>query len=135
MCNRSLGRDAFASLCVAGLVAGAAVAGPGLNVFGLDHNPLGEAELSSDDGRLTVSNIGSSGKDGVSIDLGESQGLFSEVHFGPPGGLRQGMAYWIDAFTPSAGLGQDQKVMCARFQEFNNGLLTRSGSGNGCCTS
>jgi len=60
---------------VAGLVAGAAVAGPGLNVFGLDHNPLGNAQLSSDGGRLTVSNIGSSGKDGVSIDLGESQGL------------------------------------------------------------
>jgi len=43
--------------------------------FGLPHEALGMAELADDGaGHLVVSNIGSSGKDGVSIDLGETDG-------------------------------------------------------------
>jgi len=41
---------------------------------GNDHVHLGGATLSDSGGRLVVSNIGSSGQDGVSIDLGESGG-------------------------------------------------------------
>lgn len=128
MHDRSPCRGAVASIFAAGVVAGPALAGAGFNAFGLDHGPLGAAQLSLDGGVLTVSNIGSSGLDGVRIDLGPSQGLTSEVDFGPAGGLRPGMAYWIDAFTPGplALAGQDQKTLCARFQEVQGGLAALS---------
>ena len=48
---------------------------------GLRHAALGQATLSTDPmtGDLLVSNIGSSGQDGVSIALGEAQGFLPEV--------------------------------------------------------
>ena len=45
---------------------------------GLPNQPLGNAQLNSNGSTLTVSNIGSSGKDGVSIDIcqtGEGLGV------------------------------------------------------------
>ncbi|MCH7663293.1 MAG: hypothetical protein IH859_05410 [Chloroflexi bacterium] len=39
-------------------------------IFGLKHTPLGAATLKTVNGSLVVSNIGSSGEDGVSIDVG-----------------------------------------------------------------
>ena len=42
-----------------------------LGLFGNEHRRLGQAQLDVSGGRLTVSNIGSSGLDGVSIDLGD----------------------------------------------------------------
>ncbi len=128
MHNRSFCRGALALFFAVGLVSGSALAGTGLNAFGLGHSPLGTGQLSLEGGALKVSNIGSSGEDGVRIDLGPSQGLISEVDFGPAGGLRTGMAYWIDAFTPAPLIlaGQDQKTFCARFQEAQGGLAALS---------
>jgi hypothetical protein len=40
-----------------------------INIFGLSHTPLGNATLSVVNGSLAVSNIGSTGVDGVSVAL------------------------------------------------------------------
>lgn len=55
---------------------------------GLFHTPLGQANLSLDmAGDLVVSNIGASGQDGVTIQIGESDGLdFSISPAQPPDG-------------------------------------------------
>ena len=58
-----------------------AVAQP-LSAFGLPHEPLGQVVLRPSGDELIVSNIGSSGQDGVSIDLGEAE--FHVVMFEPP---------------------------------------------------
>lgn len=71
------------SLAVASIVLLAGIS-PGhadeLMFRGLPHTSLGTAELTpnADNTQLTVSNIGSSGEDGVSIDLGESGGWDGE---------------------------------------------------------
>ncbi len=45
-------------------------------LFGLSNSALGQAELGlNPDGSLLVSNIGSSGEDGVSVDLAQSEGF------------------------------------------------------------
>ena len=128
MHTRTLYRGVPALFFAVGLVSSPALAGPGLDAFGLAHSPLGTAQLTFDGDTLSIANIGSSGKDGVRIDLGPSQGLFGEVDFGPAGGLRPGMAFWIDAFTPASPelAGQDQKAFCARFQEAQGGLAALS---------
>lgn len=46
--------------------------------FGLVHTPLGGATLGTSGGNLSVTNIGSSGNDGVRIDLGETDGWRNE---------------------------------------------------------
>lgn len=46
---------------------------------GLPHSSLGNATLSSDGDVLSVEGIGSTGNDGVRIDLGESQGVAIEL--------------------------------------------------------
>ncbi len=107
-----------------------AVAGGGMPVFfdGLAHQPLGGAQLTLQGGHLTVSNIGSSGKDGVSIDVGggtgfgQAQGLAAAVELPPPGQWPPGLVFQADWVPPLPGPeGQDQKVLCAQFQEFNGG--------------
>jgi len=45
-----------------------------LNAFGLPNTALGEASLTLEQGSLVIANIGSSGEDGVSIGLGQSEG-------------------------------------------------------------
>lgn len=55
----------FLSLCLAGGAAGQSV-----THFGFEHTPLGQAQLDvAPSGNLVVSNIGSSGQDGVHVDL------------------------------------------------------------------
>ena len=49
-----------------------------INVFGFEHTPLGTASLGVAPDALTISNIGSSGLDGVSIDLGQSAAFQSQ---------------------------------------------------------
>jgi hypothetical protein len=68
--------------------------------FGIPHGALGNAQLSTDsDGRLVVSNIGSSGCDGVSIDLGDgADGWVAEVNFGQVGSLPRSGDFIIDSF-------------------------------------
>lgn len=39
------------------------------SIFGLDHQPLGQAVLGTSGGGLTIMNIGDSGNDGVSVEL------------------------------------------------------------------
>jgi hypothetical protein len=74
--------------------------------FGLDHDALGAACLDDSSGRLVVSNIGSSGKDGVRIDLGAAEGFAAEVDFGPLGSLPEGMHLSLSGNPqfPTAGL-------------------------------
>jgi hypothetical protein len=68
--------------------------------FGLNHQPVEGATLSLNaDGSLLVSNLGSSGCDGVSIDMGDgSQGLTATVDFGPAGSLSPGSEFTVDSF-------------------------------------
>ncbi len=47
--------------------------------MGLEYTPLGQATLTPGGGRLMISNLGSSGCDGVSVDLGESAGYVNMV--------------------------------------------------------
>ena len=55
-------------------------AGTPVTVYnGLPNLPLGQATLNESGGTLTVSNIGSSGQDGVSIDLGRSRGRWRSL--------------------------------------------------------
>ncbi len=74
---------------------------PANHNFGLNHQSLGNAALTLDatTGHLTVSNIGSSGEDGVSIDGGEgTQGFWIGVDFGPAGSLLPGSQFIVDSF-------------------------------------
>ena len=67
---------------IAGLVAAACISGAATGdvFYGLDHTALGDAVLQTGPtGKLRVSNLGSSGKDGVSINLGGSQGVVYEL--------------------------------------------------------
>lgn len=69
---------ALASLACASSVALA----QSVPAFGLPHEPLGQAELRPGADGLLVSNLGSSGEDGVRIGLGEAG--FHVVTFVPP---------------------------------------------------
>jgi len=69
--------------------------------FGLANRALGDAQLapSSSGGGMVVSNIGSSGEDGVVIDPGLGAGGFSfEANFGEAGALPAGGTFAIDSF-------------------------------------
>ena len=57
-----------------------------VNIFGNRHIPLGAGQVRRLDDRLTVSNIGSSGEDGVSIDIGDT--AFIEIGLDPPVNLQ-----------------------------------------------
>ena len=58
---------------------------PCRRLLGLPHTVLGQAELNLDNlGSLHISNIGSSGQDGVAIDLGQSGGLSTLAPVGFP---------------------------------------------------
>lgn len=50
---------------------------------GLEHTALGDATLDTSDGSLFVSNIDSRGDDGVSIDVGETNGFMHTTTFRP----------------------------------------------------
>ncbi len=93
--------------CVAVACASSAVlAGIGGQFFfGLPHTPLGNATLTLDTptGHLVVSNIGSSGEDGVSIDLDGATGFVAAVDIGPKGGLSPGTFFQIDGLEHVAG--------------------------------
>jgi len=73
---------ALAWLTVTATVIAGTTKGPGGSdhYFGLLHTAFGQAALSpSADGGLRVSNLGSSGKDGVSISLGDTDGVAMEL--------------------------------------------------------
>ena len=137
MKTRSVAIGALAVAMSATLVTGG-VPGPTTS-FGLPHDPLGEAQLlPQPDGRLVVSNIGSSGKDGVSIDLGEGTGWEGVMDFGPAGALNPGTELFItcqpagasihlfETGGGSAGLGflpGGMSPECVRVELYNNGQL------------
>ncbi|MBN2138502.1 MAG: hypothetical protein JW720_11910 [Sedimentisphaerales bacterium] len=94
-------------------MSGFEVSDPALRVFGAGHRSIGAANLETMHGRgVAVSNIGSSGQDGVWIDLdraGETQGGFFvdsffdvffdiEVDFGQAGELPAGSGFFVDSF-------------------------------------
>ncbi|MHC5210541.1 MAG: CHRD domain-containing protein [Planctomycetota bacterium] len=54
-----------------------------VTAFGLEHGNAGLAVLDASGGGLTVSNIGSSGEDGVSIDLEDTEFLEMRMQFSP----------------------------------------------------
>jgi len=61
-----------------------------VNAFGLVHTELGGASLSAVAGQLVVSNIGSSGLDGVRIDVGHVTGHSIRLDAGEMGNLAAG---------------------------------------------
>lgn len=72
-------------VCGLALTASTLVAAP---YFGFDHAPLGSALLNqAPDGKLMITNIGSSGNDGVSIDAGTTRGIALDLDLGPRGML------------------------------------------------
>jgi hypothetical protein len=83
---------------------GLAAAASGLNAapfFGLDHAPLGGATLGmTPDDRLVISNLGSSGNDGVSIDAGLTRGIALDLDFGPRGSLGPDFDLSVFVFEP-----------------------------------
>ncbi len=90
-----------------------------LNIFGLPHTPLGQAQLDVDgNGNLVVGNIGSSGEDGVSVDLGQAQGFVAEVDFGQAGEWPPGTLFQLDtvAMPPPQG-----RPLCLLLREANGG--------------
>jgi plastocyanin len=85
-----------------------------INFAGLDHTPLGNATLAdSGTGTLTVSNIGSSGLDGVSIDLGETADGFAAIFPLDPAGPPGASFSWQVQGTLDAGLEQTLLTMGA----------------------
>ncbi|MCH8149259.1 MAG: hypothetical protein IH987_14960 [Planctomycetes bacterium] len=78
-----------------------------LSLFGFAHRSLGEAHmLGGQTGQaLTISNIGSSGEDGVSIDLGESEyGTAFHVSLDPVGLSTPGTAFDVAATGTFSGI-------------------------------
>ena len=96
-------------LCTAPLVQGGTPPLPG-PYFGLPHQPLGNAVLGEDANcNLIVSNIGSSGEDGVFIDLGESsQGLRTELDLPAPGTWRGNTVAGLDIIVTVTGVARRQ---------------------------
>ena len=69
---------------------------------GLAHGSLGQANLRKGGSLLTVSNLGSSGQDGVSVALGDSEAFLTEIPLDP--GLPVG-GYMISNFMGPNTLG------------------------------
>jgi hypothetical protein len=61
-----------------------------LTAFGLAHMSLGQAGLALEPDGLHLTNIGSSGEDGVAIELGTAQGWAGSIDFGQAGALELG---------------------------------------------
>ncbi|MCP3915857.1 MAG: hypothetical protein GY711_09895 [bacterium] len=81
-----------------------AIGDEALGYFGNNHRALGEAQLRAGHDHLTISNIGSSGKDGVSIDLGiehEDIGFVAELD--PVDLTVAGSGFSAEAFGSFAG--------------------------------
>lgn len=65
---------------------------------GLPHKAMGLCDMVSDGGGWTIcSNIGSSGEDGVEIDLGKADGFAFEVDFGQAGSLGPNSLFSYDS--------------------------------------
>jgi hypothetical protein len=80
-----------AAIAVVGLAGGHAAGGPTDMYFGHPHTPVGAAQISPDgSGGMVISNIGSSGEDGVLVNLGEVEGFEAELTFGLLGELPEG---------------------------------------------
>jgi len=91
-----------------------------LVAFGLPHTALGQAELEiNDEGVLVISNLSESGEDGVSIGLGEAQGLFTELIVEPP--FEDGVRYIYSGET----MTPDGEILGAMETTF---LLTEGGT-------
>ncbi|MEQ9096001.1 MAG: GC-type dockerin domain-anchored protein [Phycisphaerales bacterium] len=88
--------------------------GPGGRYFGLQHDPRGEAELIPEaGGRLRVSNIGSSGQDGVRIDLGRVESHVTELELPAPPLLPDG-AYLEAIAYGELGGAPDSQILSVR---------------------
>jgi len=90
---RSEGRFCSCALAIAGaLMVAGGVHADDFVAFGLDHVLLGNADASLENGTLTISNLGSSGQDGVSIAEPNAMGYATAIDFDamvipPNGGL------------------------------------------------
>ena len=72
-------------------------------IFGLQNVSLGQASLDTAGGVLTVSNIGSSGQDGVSVEIGDALGIDFTFESFADSGIPTG----IDLEVRGAFLGSD----------------------------
>ncbi len=93
----------------------------------MHHTALGAATISLDpQGNLVISNIGSTGLDGVSIDLGLAEGFLASPDIGPAGAVAPGTMVRVETIVvagPDAAEnpGQDQKPMCVIMTETAGG--------------
>ncbi len=79
--------------------------GVSVQYAGLSHTALGSATLSTArcNDCLIVSNIGSSGDDGVRVEVGEGQGFLASVDMGSAGALPPGAEFRYSEFTEIGG--------------------------------
>lgn len=103
-----------AAACAVLAVGAASGQGGPVHYNGMEQTPLGDATISvARSHHLIVSNIGSSGLDGVRTQLGGSGGWLAEIDIGPAGSLPAGALFQLDAVALSVPeAGQDQKPMC-----------------------
>lgn len=95
------------------------------------HSPMGQAELSlNEDEHLVVSNIGSSGEDGVAVILNEYQAFKADWAF--PGPMALDMSVHVNSYAPTAEAGtfpyvnstiQSSSDGFQYFVQFNDAIL------------
>ena len=86
---------------------------------GLRHSPLGTAQISISNSQLLVSNLGSSGQDGVSAGLGEVGGLHSTLQL-PTAPLPVGASLEIEGRGQVNGV-PNQRIATVLMEELADG--------------
>lgn len=90
--------------------------------FGLQHTPLGVAQLAPSPEGIVVSNLGSSGLDGVSISLGEAErcDICQEIE---TSSLPIGAFVEYQAVGKATSVGPDQPLLSQRIEVVPGGVL------------
>jgi len=91
--------------------------------FGLTHVALGAAAFEMAGGKLSISDIGSSGEDGVSIALGAAEGWLGAIDLGPAGGLPPGMQVKVQSSLQIGDQDSDAQLVV---NEVDNGQASVS---------
>ena len=94
-----------------------------LTAFGLQHMTLGAAGLAFDQDGLHITNIGSSGEDGVSIALGVAQGWASSIDFGPAGALETGSRTVLKTYFETGDISTESQLV---IEETSGGMAALS---------
>lgn len=86
---------------------------------GLGHSPLGSAQLSISNSQLLISNLGTSGQDGVTVSLGEVGGLHSTLQL-PTAPLPVGASMEIEGMGEVDGMS-NQRIATVLMEELSGG--------------